>query len=105
MVGQALIPFLRTWGHDVRRITRQAERPGDVEWSYVAGRIEAVKLDGLDGVIHLAGEKIGSLWTEGRKRRIWESRAIGTRFLCETLARLQRPPRVLVCASGDRHLR
>jgi uncharacterized protein (TIGR01777 family) len=100
MLGRSLTPFLQTWGHDVRRITRQAQRPGDVEWSYVAGRIEAVKLDGLDGIIHLAGEKIGALWTEGRKRRIWESRAIGTRFLCETLARLQRPPRVLVCASG-----
>jgi hypothetical protein len=100
MIGQALTPFLRTNGHEVRRITRTAQRPGDVDWSYDAGRIDAVKLDGLDAVIHLAGEKIGRRWTEGRKKRIWESRAIGTRFLCETLARLHRPPRVLVCASG-----
>jgi len=57
--------------------------------------------------VHLAGESIGVRWTERRKKRIWESRAIGTRFLCETLARLHRPPKVLVCASavgiyGDR---
>ena len=46
-------------------------------------------------------------WTEDRRRRIIESRVIGTRFLSETLARLSRPPRVLVAASavgvyGDR---
>jgi uncharacterized protein (TIGR01777 family) len=78
-----------------------------VDWSYEAGRIEVVKLDGLDGVVHLAGENIAARWTEKRKKRIWESRAIGTRFLCEALARLHRPPRVLVSASavgiyGDR---
>ena len=78
-----------------------------MDWSYEAGRIEVVKLDGLDGVVHLAGENIAQRWTEKRKKRIWESRAIGTRFLCETLARLHRPPRVLVSASavgiyGDR---
>jgi hypothetical protein len=71
-----------------------------VDWNYREGRIEAVKLDGLDGVVHLAGETIGARWTEGRKKRIWESRAIGTRFLCETLARLHRPPSVLVSASA-----
>ena len=107
MLGRALTPFLLTGGHEVRRLTRHAERPGDVDWSYEAGRIEVVKLDGLDGVVHLAGENIGQRWTEKRKKRIWESRAIGTRFLCEALARLHRPPRVLVSASaigiyGDR---
>src|SRR5262249_62249014 len=107
MIGRALSPFLLTGGHEVRRLTRQANRPGDVEWNYEAGRIEVVKLDGLDGVVHLAGESIARRWTEKRKKRIWESRVIGTRFLCETLARLHRPPRVLVSVSaiginGDR---
>jgi uncharacterized protein (TIGR01777 family) len=39
-------------------------------------------------------------WTEQRRRRILDSRAIGTRFVAETLARLRRPPRVLVSASA-----
>lgn len=107
LLGRALTPFLLTGGHEVRRLTRQAERPSDVEWGYGAGRIEVVKLDGVDAVVHLAGENIAAPWTEARKKRIWESRAIGTRFLCEALARLHRPPRVLVSASavgiyGDR---
>ena len=60
MVGRALTPFLLTGGHEVRRLTRQAERPGDVEWGYEAGRIEAVKLEGVDAVVHLAGENIAA---------------------------------------------
>lgn len=100
LVGRALLPFLQTCGHEVRRMTRSPLLPGDVSWSYQEGRIESVKLDGLDAVVHLAGESIAARWTESRKKRIWESRAIGTRFLCETLARLHRPPRVLVCASA-----
>jgi uncharacterized protein len=106
-VGSSLLPFLLTGGHSVRRMTRRESLPADVSWSYEQGRIDAVKLDGLDGMVHLAGENVGARWNRGRKRRIWESRAIGTRFLCETLARLRKPPAVLVTASavgiyGDR---
>jgi hypothetical protein len=65
-------------------------------------------LDGIDAVVHLAGENIASgRWTPERKRRIHESRAHGTRVLAEALAALPRPPRVFVSASaiglyGDR---
>lgn len=100
MLGRALLPFLQTGGHEVRRMTRSPAVPSDVDWNYREGHIQAVKLDGLDAVVHLAGETIGARWTETRKKNIWESRAIGTRFLCETLARLHRPPRVLVSASA-----
>jgi uncharacterized protein (TIGR01777 family) len=62
-----------------------------VDWS---------RLEGIDAVIHLAGEPIGVRWTPARKRRIRDSRVLGTRLLAETLARLPRPPRVLVSASG-----
>ncbi len=46
-------------------------------------------------------------WTPAVKARIRDSRVNGTRLLCEALARLSNPPRVLVCASaigyyGDR---
>jgi uncharacterized protein (TIGR01777 family) len=50
--------------------------------------------------VHLAGENIGARWTAHRKRRIRESRGIGTRFLCEALARLRRPPTGRVTASA-----
>jgi len=63
-----------------------------------------VDLDGLEGhdaVVHLAGENLAdSSWTPERKAGIRNSRVGGTRLLCGSLARLNRPPGVLVCASA-----
>jgi uncharacterized protein (TIGR01777 family) len=61
----------------------------------------------IDGVIHLAGENIGSRWTATRKRRILQSRTLGTGLLSQALSRLQSRPEVLISASavgiyGDR---
>jgi uncharacterized protein len=103
LLGRALLPFLTTGGHEVVRLVRHhapAQAPGEVYWDLRTGRIESEKLEGLDAVVHLAGENIGARWTDDRKRRIRESRGIGTRFLCEALARLRRPPKVLVTASA-----
>jgi uncharacterized protein (TIGR01777 family) len=107
LIGRALAPFLTTGGHEVVRVVRRPAGPGEVSWNYHHARADTAGLEGLDTVVHLAGENIGVRWTEDRRRRIIESRVIGTRFLSETLARLTRPPRVLVAASavgvyGDR---
>ena len=53
-------------------------------------------------MVHLAGESISAgRWTESRKARIRRSRVNGTKLLSETLAGLDSPPRVLVCASAS----
>jgi uncharacterized protein (TIGR01777 family) len=55
----------------------------------------------VDTVFHLAGEPVAEgRWTTEKKRRIEDSRVLGTRHLVATLARLDRKPRVLVCASA-----
>jgi len=110
LVGSALVPFLTTGGHEVVRIVRR--RPGADEravfWKPTAGYLEPAGLEGLDAVVHLAGENVaGQRWTDDFKERIRQSRVWSTRLLCETLAGLARPPAVLVCASaagiyGDR---
>ncbi len=52
-------------------------------------------------MVHLAGESIASgRWTVARKREIRDSRVLGTRLLSEALARMPRPPQVLLCASA-----
>ncbi len=109
LVGSALVPFLSSGGHEIVRLIRGWPQPGEaaVPWDPPAGRIEAARLEGLDAVVHLAGENIAGRWTATRKARIRESRVQGTRLLAETLARLARPPKVFVCASaigyyGDR---
>src|SRR6185503_7270960 len=57
-------------------------------------------LEGVDAVVHLAGETVAGRWTEDRKRRILESRVQGTRFVSKAIAGLDRRPAVMVCASG-----
>ncbi len=108
MVGSALTPFLTTGGHEVLRLVRREPGAGEIGWNPAEGRLEAADLEGLDAVVHLAGENIASgRWTSRQKQKIRESRVQGTRLLAETLARLERPPKVLVSASaigfyGDR---
>ncbi len=108
VLGRALIPLLTTQGHRIRRITRQPPRGGDIQWDPAAGRLDPAALEGVDAVIHLAGESIaGARWTEEQRRTILDSRIRGTTLIAETLARLARPPAVLISASavgiyGDR---
>jgi hypothetical protein len=70
--------------------------------------VDARALEGVDAVVHLAGEPIfGLRWSEEKKGRILESRKAGTEFLARALAGLVRRPRVLVSGSavgfyGDR---
>lgn len=100
-IGSVLLPFLTTGGHLVRRVVRGTPRGDDIEWDPVAGTLDARALDGVDAVIHLAGENLAAgRWTESRRRRIVESRATGTRTLAEAIARARRTPAVLVSASA-----
>ena len=103
LIGSALISALTTAGHDVVRLVRsRPTRDGsEVHWDPELGRIDTAGLEGLDAVVHLAGENIGSgRWTRDKKARIFDSRVKGTRLLCESLANLNHPPQVLVCASA-----
>ena len=109
LVGSALVPFLTTGGHRVTRLVRRAPvGPDEVAWSLGRGPVDSFRLDGVDAVVHLAGENIAAgRWTPTRKAEIRQSRVEGTRRLCEALARLTHPPGVLVSASaigfyGDR---
>lgn len=110
LIGSTLIPFLTTGGHHVVRLVRSTPRPGQaaVRWNPETGAIDSAALEGLDGVVHLAGENIAAgRWTAARKARIRDSRVRGTRLLSQALSTLDRPPKTLVCASaigyyGDR---
>ncbi len=99
-IGSRLVASLLRDGHEVRRIVRSKARDGDIEWSPSERRIDAAALEGVEAAIHLAGENIAQRWTDAVKRRIRESREIGTRLLATTLAALAPPPRVLISASA-----
>ena len=107
LVGVGLVGLLQARGDQVLRLTRGSV-PGRISWNPQAGVLDPQALEGLDAVVHLAGENIaGGRWTPARKQRIRESRVQGTRLLCERLAQLRQRPAVLACASaigyyGDR---
>lgn len=101
LVGTALAASLTKDGHAVRRLVRGAARGGDVAWDPETGAIDAAALEGVDAVVHLAGESIAAgRWSAERKRRIVESRVKGTDLVARTIASLARRPQALVCASA-----
>lgn len=105
LIGTALSSQLEVAGFRVLRISRSrhpAGRASDwIRWDPASGHLPAEALEGVDAVVHLAGETIAGLrWTRAKKRAILESREEGTLLLSRTLARLTRPPRVLVSASA-----
>ena len=79
-----------------------------IAWDPTSSRVDLRALEGIDAVIHLAGENIAThRWSAKQKAKIRDSRVHGTRLLAEALARLDARPRVLVIASaigfyGDR---
>jgi uncharacterized protein len=100
LIGTALIQRLRQGGHRITQLVRRPAGPGEVSWDPAGGRLDPPALEGIDAVVNLAGENVGARWTAARKRRIKESRVNGTRLLSQTIARLRRPPPVLISASA-----
>ena len=110
LVGKALVSSLTGAGHQVTRLVRSRSGGGekDIYWDPATGSLDSSRLEGLDGVVHLAGESIAEgRWTVEKKARIRNSRVKGTQLLADALAQRVQRPRTLICASaigyyGDR---
>ncbi len=111
-VGSRLVERLQAEGHSIlvlardperaRRVFPQAAFPGLEVVPYtplVAGEWQK-SISGCDGVVNLAGEPISERWTADRKRRILESRQVGTERIVEAIAQADIKPGVLVNASA-----
>jgi len=113
-IGQALCDALFARGDEVVGLTRDPGRAREgnprVEWHRwepTLERPDPVAFEGVDGVVHLLGERIDQKWTAEAKERIMESRRQGTHNLVQTISALENPPKVLVSQSavgyyGDR---
>jgi uncharacterized protein (TIGR01777 family) len=80
----------------VRALSRSK---GDVHWDVQSGMLDDDALDGVDAVIHLAGEPIAQRWSYAARSRILDSRVMGTALLAERIAACTQPPS-FICASG-----
>jgi uncharacterized protein (TIGR01777 family) len=109
LIGSALTRRLEAVGHRVRRLVRSTDDLNENArlWDPQRKTLDEDALEGVDAVVHLAGETIAGRWTEEKKKRIRASRIDSTRLLCAAVARADSRPGVFVCASavgiyGDR---
>ena len=102
LIGSSLVADLTRAGVRVLRAVRRPPRdPDEVTWHPERGLEPSEAVEGLSGVVHLAGESLSAgRWTPARKRRIRDSRVEATLRLCRGLAALRRPPAVFVGASA-----
>lgn len=102
LVGSKLIEVLRSGGHDIlKMVRRQAKGPDEVRWDVDRGEIDTQAMNGVDAVVHLAGENVGEgRWTDAKKKSIMDSRVLGTRLIVGALTKLDPKPRVLISASA-----
>lgn len=108
-LGTALVETLETEHHSVARLVRPGTSPKsaaatnaqNIPWDPVAGQFDSAGAEGADALVHLAGASIaGGRWNAARKKLLRTSRIDATRHLIGALAKLQRPPRVIVAASA-----
>ncbi len=102
-LGGALVRDLRGDGAKVKRLVRNDSKTDSTSilWDPMNGIPDARSLENSNVVFHLAGENLANgRWTSSRKKRIRDSRVVGTKTLVDSLTKLERPPDVLVCASA-----
>lgn len=114
LIGRSLSEKLQAEGHSIIGLSRSPEKAGNLpikamlRWEPEAGLPPAEAFDGVEAVIHLAGEPVAEgRWTAERKQRIRNSRVISTRNLIEAMRSLTNKPRVFIAGSavgiyGDR---
>ncbi|KOU37690.1 epimerase [Streptomyces sp. WM6373] len=102
LIGSALVRSLRADGHEVVRFVRREPAGADeARWDPERGHVDRAALAGCGAVVHLAGAGIGDhRWTAEYKRKIRDSRVLGTAALANALAGLDAPPGVLVSGSA-----
>lgn len=112
LIGNALLKYLNAQGHRVialRRIAESEPRPEtEPYWCPEAGECRLFPLntasteqDGIDVVIHLAGENAGdSRWSPAKKQRILQSRIDGAEVLTEAILAMERKPELVMMASA-----
>ncbi len=105
-IGGPLVQKLLDAQHHVVIIAKHAPHPrflGCVKffpWDAIKEEPPPDAIEGIDVVFHLAGENIFGLWTEKRKKLIFDSRELGTRNLVSAIKKATIKPKVLISASA-----
>lgn len=103
LIGESLLPLLKLKGHCIRIIQRgdpiQSEN-SIYYYNAINGNGLKTALEGVDVVVHLAGEPILGYWTQAKKEAIYQSRVYNTRLLVKAIKELKIKPNAFVMASA-----
>lgn len=101
LIGTAFVAAAEQRGDRVVRVVRRRPDSDEIGWDIDAGTIDAAGFEGIDAVVHLAGEALANKkWTPRQKQVIEDSRIKATDLLSTALAGLDRPPAVLLNGSA-----
>ena len=100
LVGRAVHKELEGQGREVRILTRTPRKPGEFAWNPSAYSVDPAALDGVHGVIHLAGASVSERWTKSHQRAIMDSRIQGAETLYRAIEAMDQRPEVMVSASA-----
>jgi len=104
MLGKYLIQSLLNAGHKVSVLSRKPQTISQVKvflWDVDKEQIDPRCIEGVDTVIHLAGENIaGEKWTEKRKKEIIDSRVMSAGLLFKTISAYKNQVRVFISAAA-----
>ena len=100
-IGKRLLYVAIRRGHQVIGFSRHPERPvNGCDETRLFSLESAPDIQGCDAIVHLAGEPVAGIWTPAKRRRIVESRILGTRRIVEAIQKSGTPPEVLVSSSA-----
>jgi uncharacterized protein len=106
-IGKALCGELLKRGDEVVGLTRSPEKATAAQpqvtwhaWEPTLERPAEAAFEGVDGVVNLVGERIDQRWSDDAKRKIVDSRKVGTHNLVGTIEGLTTKPKVLVSQSA-----
>ncbi|HMS08429.1 MAG TPA: TIGR01777 family oxidoreductase [Pyrinomonadaceae bacterium] len=104
LIGTELQKALREKGWELLLASRSEPKDDrHIKWTVEDGfRDEDLdRLEGLDAVIHLAGENVAGLrWTDEKKKAIRDSRVHGTRTLIDAFTKLKNRPKAFIAGSA-----
>jgi uncharacterized protein (TIGR01777 family) len=102
-IGRRLVEALAAGGHDVIALVRDPAKAVTLRppFRLITSLDQIADATHIDAIVNLAGEPIAEgFWTRGRRQRIMRSRLAITRNLTRLVARLDRPPAVLISGSA-----
>lgn len=102
LIGTALKESFKQKGYEVLLASRkEAKDDKHIQWDMETGFVDPEKLEGIDAVVHLAGENVSGLrWTEDKKKAIRDSRVLGTLNIVDAISKLKKKPSVFISSSA-----